>query len=63
MSEALAVRAPCSTGGRHWFTVYGWVGQRSPFCRRCKASNPRPLTPEEQRSYDDLMAHIKKGWA
>lgn len=45
----------CSTGWRHWFTVYGAVGMRAPVCQRCGAPNPRPLSEAEQRDYDAEM--------
>jgi hypothetical protein len=28
---------------RHWFTRYGDVGHRVPFCVRCRAINPRSI--------------------
>lgn len=31
--------APC-TYTRHWFTRYGSVGVRAPFCQRCGSPNP-----------------------
>lgn len=29
---------------RHWFTAYGQVGERKPFCLRCKAPHPKTAT-------------------
>ncbi len=35
---------------RHWFTVYGSPGLRTPVCvRGCGTPNPRPLTEDEWR--------------
>jgi hypothetical protein len=42
----------CGYHSRHWFTVYGNPGLRSPVCRRCGKPNPKPLTDSEQREYD-----------
>jgi hypothetical protein len=44
---------------RHWFTVYGNPGLRSPVCRRCGIPNPRPLTEIEQREYDVWLEYIQ----
>jgi hypothetical protein len=54
VAQARGARCGTSTSldSRHWFTVYGIVGLRSPVCRRCGAPNPRPLTPDEQSNYD-----------
>lgn len=43
-------------GNRHWFTVYGSPGLRSPVCVRygCGGPNPRPLTEAE---WDELIAY------
>lgn len=41
------VRARCHGHFRHWFTVHGFVGLRSPKCVRCGASNPTPLTTDD----------------
>jgi len=32
---------------RHWFTVWGHPGLRSPVCLHCGAPNPRPLTDQD----------------
>lgn len=40
------IKKRCSTGGRHWFTYYGWVGSSSPSCRHCGADNPK-YRPED----------------
>jgi hypothetical protein len=32
---------------RHWFTVWGYTGLRSPVCMNCSAPNPRPLSDAE----------------
>jgi uncharacterized protein YbaR (Trm112 family) len=37
----------CPHRGRHWFTIHGSVGLRSPVCTDCGAPNPRPLSQEE----------------
>lgn len=36
---------------RHWFAVHQAVGMRSPYCVRCGAENPRPLTDEERAEF------------
>lgn len=41
------IRPTCRGGVRHWFTRHGRVGVRTPFCVRCGARNPKPLTNEE----------------
>lgn len=38
---------PCPGHGRHWFTVRGKVGLRSPKCVRCGEPNPAPLTTDD----------------
>lgn len=47
--------ARCVTGGRHWFTLYGRVGARSPVCVRsgCDVKNPR-WSEERDRSFYEL---------
>lgn len=37
----------CPGHGRHWYTVHGAVGLRSPVCVRCGDPNPRPLSEDE----------------
>lgn len=55
------IRATCPAGHiRHWFTMYGYPGIRTPTCQRCKAPNPRPLTDEEQREYDAVLAQRRQ---
>jgi hypothetical protein len=34
----------CPAMERHWFTVWGRTGLRSPVCMNCGAPNPRPLS-------------------
>jgi hypothetical protein len=44
----VTARAPrCPHRARHWFTIHGVVGLRSPVCTDCGAPNPRPLNDEE----------------
>lgn len=38
---------------RHWFTVWGHTGLRSPVCMNCGAPNPRPLA---DREWAELLA-------
>jgi hypothetical protein len=43
----------CIGSTRHWFTIYGMPGLRSPFCvRGCGTPNPVPLEPRE---WDELL--------
>ncbi len=51
-------RAPCAGAARHWFSVYGAAGLRTPVCVRwgCGSPNPRPLSDEE---WAELAAHEK----
>lgn len=55
----------CLGHGRHWFTVYGAPGLRSPRCQRCGVPNPRPLTTDERLNYEDYMRaserHTREG--
>lgn len=37
----------CAGRARHWFTIWGTVGLRSPVCTACGAPNPRPLSDDE----------------
>ena len=37
----------CPGHGRHWFSVRGHVGLRSPICVRCGAANPKLLTTDD----------------
>lgn len=37
----------CPGSQRHWFTVRGHVGLRSPICVRCGAPNPATLTTDD----------------
>jgi hypothetical protein len=46
------IRSTCQGGVRHWFTLYGRVGVRSPWCMRCAAPNPRKLTPSELEEFE-----------
>jgi hypothetical protein len=48
----------CTSGARHWFTVYGAVRMRSPVCGRCGAPNPRPLSDDD---WDALAAYVDSG--
>jgi hypothetical protein len=42
-------------GLRHWFTVYGSPGLRTPVCvRGCGTPNPKPLN---DREWDELLAY------
>jgi hypothetical protein len=51
----MTARAPhCPVRGRHWFTVHGAVGLRSPVCVDCGAPNPKPLSEEE---WEELEGH------
>lgn len=49
----------CKYHSRHWFSVYGAVGLRSPVCRRCGA--PNPTFTEEQR--EEYAYAVSQGWA
>jgi hypothetical protein len=60
MSDTGRTEAPPRCGTRHWFSVYGAPGLRSPVCRRCGAPNPRRLNESEQSNYDYAVA---QGWA
>lgn len=46
--------------GRHRFTIYGLPGLRTPFCVRCGVPNPRPLTEQQRREYDDYVAELRR---
>ena len=46
----------CRGHGRHWFSLWGAVGIRTPTCQRCGAPNPRPLTEEELGEYEAIKA-------
>lgn len=46
----------CPGHQRHWFTVRGAVGLRSPICVRCGAENPRSLTTDD---WWQLLDHPK----
>jgi hypothetical protein len=48
----------CLGGARHWFTVYGRVGRRSPICRRCGSPNPRPLSAAEMLAYREARGEV-----
>jgi hypothetical protein len=37
----------CLVMTRHWFTVWGQRGLRSPVCMNCGTLNPRSLTDQE----------------
>ena len=37
----------CRGNARHWFTVRGHVGARTPRCVRCGATNPKELTSDD----------------
>jgi hypothetical protein len=43
----MAPQARCPHRARHWFTVVGHVGLRSPVCVSCGAPNPRPLSEHD----------------
>lgn len=47
----------CPNRTRHWFSLHGMVGVRSPVCVRCGAPNPRPLTADEQATYEYWKEH------
>jgi hypothetical protein len=42
---------------RHWYTLYGHPGLRSPLCVRCAHPNPRPLSDAE---WNELLYHRKR---
>jgi hypothetical protein len=44
----------CKYGRRHWFSVYGAPGLRTPVCVRCEAPNPRPLSDDEWVALTDF---------
>ena len=48
----------CPGHARHWFTVRGHVGLRSPKCVRCGAPNPRQLTTDDWRGLLDYAPHL-----
>lgn len=50
----------CPGGARHWFTAWGAVGLRLPWCTRCGADNPRPLTADQQAGFDYA---VREGFA
>lgn len=50
------MKTKCPGHGRHWFSLWGAVGVRTPTCQRCGAPNPRPLTPAELREYEAVTA-------
>ncbi|MCA1570996.1 MAG: hypothetical protein LC798_11885 [Chloroflexi bacterium] len=47
---------------RHWFSVYGHPGVRTPTCQRtgCDAVNPRTLTAAELATYEDVVTAISR---
>lgn len=49
----------CKYGYRHWFTLYGWVGVRTPTCQRCGDPNPN-ITDEQREEYEGLMRHLRE---
>lgn len=54
----IPARTPCPGRARHWFSLWGNVGLRSPVCVSCGAPNPQPLTEDqwaELIQYRDLM--------
>lgn len=40
MASARTPFTTCHHHRRHWFTRYGQVGSRSPFCQHCGSPNP-----------------------
>lgn len=46
---------PCGGNCRHWYT--GPVGLKLPFCSRCGAVRPRPLSEEEMAEARDWISH------
>jgi hypothetical protein len=42
---------------RHWYTLFGHPGLRSPLCVRCAHPNPRPLSETE---WDELLHHRQR---
>jgi hypothetical protein len=49
----------CPGHGRHWFTIHGVVGLRTPRCIRCGTPNPKPLTNDE---WAELEAFSDQNW-
>ena len=45
----------CPSHGRHWFVPWRAVGLRAPYCQRCGATNPRPLSAGELAEFIDYM--------
>ncbi len=52
---AKAERSRCPGHGRHWFTLHGIPGGRTPVCVRCGAENPKPLKPDEWAELEGMI--------
>ena len=48
----------CPGHGRHWYTVRGHVGVRSPKCIRCGFPNPTPLTTDDWQQVLEYAPHL-----
>lgn len=51
-------RVNCPGHSRHWFSVYGYVGVRSPKCVRCGFPNPKLLTTDDWHDLLNLAPHL-----
>jgi hypothetical protein len=61
-SAGRTIVVSCPSGYvRHWFTVHGRVGLRSPVCVRCGAENPDPLSIYELEDYNAYLEERKRG--
>lgn len=48
-------RSRCPGHGRHWFTLHGVPGGRTPVCVRCGAENPKALKPDEWAELEGMV--------
>jgi hypothetical protein len=53
--------APCPGRARHWYSLWGHVGFRSPVCVNCGHPNPRPLTDDQWDELIDYRDNLMKG--